>query len=261
MPERVVALTQEVSLVAQDKVDRIQTVTSRTKMLAINALIEAAHAGELGRGFAVVAQEVGAISDEIKELSESLSQELAPRLLDLDKLGRVMAETVRGQRLADLSLNMIEIIDRNLYERSCDVRWWATDAAVVDALRVPPVRRSAGHAARRLGVILNTTPSISTCGSRTPTAASSRTAGRTAIRASSARTSRRALVPQAMETAAATTTPRSTSSWPPALGSAQVATYATAVRGRRAVNGKALGALGIFFDWQPQATASSPAAG
>ena len=25
-------------------------------------------------------------------------------------------------------------MDRNLYERSCDVRWWATDAAVVDAI-------------------------------------------------------------------------------------------------------------------------------
>ncbi len=27
---------------------------------------------------------------------------------------------------ADLSRNVVEIIDRNLYERSCDVRWWAT---------------------------------------------------------------------------------------------------------------------------------------
>jgi hypothetical protein len=37
------------------------------------------------------------------------------------------------------------------------------------------------------------------------------------------------------------------------LGSAQVATYATAVRAGGRAAGKALGALGIFFNWQPQA--------
>jgi hypothetical protein len=41
---------------------------------------------------------------------------------------------IRGSRLPDLSLNAIDIIDRNLYERSCDVRWWATDSAIVDEL-------------------------------------------------------------------------------------------------------------------------------
>ena len=30
-------------------------------------------------------------------------------------------------------LTNIDLIDRNLYERSCDVRWWATDSSVVDA--------------------------------------------------------------------------------------------------------------------------------
>ena len=27
----------------------------------------------------------------------------------------------QGQRLADMALNMIDVVDRNLYERSCDV--------------------------------------------------------------------------------------------------------------------------------------------
>ncbi|MDH8639244.1 chemotaxis protein, partial [Klebsiella pneumoniae] len=50
--------------------------------------------------------------------------------------------------------NAIEIIDRNLYERTCDVRWWATDSAVVDcAANVTP--QSAAYASKRLGVILN----------------------------------------------------------------------------------------------------------
>ena len=28
---------------------------------------------------------------------------------------------------------LIDLIDRNLYERTCDVRWWATDSAMVAA--------------------------------------------------------------------------------------------------------------------------------
>ena len=63
-----------------------------------------------------------------------------------------MADEVRGQRLVDLALNAIEIMDRNLYERTCDVRWWATDAAIVEAVTL--TIRAAAHASQRLGVIL-----------------------------------------------------------------------------------------------------------
>ena len=52
-----------------------------------------------------------------------------------------MAERSRGERMVDLSLNAIELIDRNLYERTCDVRWWATDSAVVDCAATPKPRR------------------------------------------------------------------------------------------------------------------------
>jgi hypothetical protein len=90
----------------------------------------------------------------VEALALSLTQELTSRTAALDELGQRLVRDVRGSRLADLALNAIEIIDRNLYERSCDVRWWATDSAAVDACS-DPTPKLCTHAGTRLGVILD----------------------------------------------------------------------------------------------------------
>ena len=65
-----------------------------------------------------------------------------------------MTERSRGERMVDLSLNAIELIDRNLYERTCDVRWWATDSALVGGAATPATA-AVSHASERLAVILD----------------------------------------------------------------------------------------------------------
>lgn len=74
-------------------VNGITYIAKQTKMVSINATIEAARVGEQGRGFQVVAEEVGHLSDRSTEAAhhvrEAISEveTLVTRILDLWKQG------------------------------------------------------------------------------------------------------------------------------------------------------------------------------
>lgn len=61
----------------QGMVQAIGQITQQTNLLAINATIEAAHAGSLGRGFATVAQEVRALSKQSGETGARIAEKIA----------------------------------------------------------------------------------------------------------------------------------------------------------------------------------------
>src|SRR6202035_155834 len=143
-------LTTAVRRISRDKIEEIDLINREATYLAINALIEAARAGEAGRGFAVVANQVKDVSRRIGQLTGELGTELAA----ISETMVAELERQQGQRLTDPPLNMIDVIDRNLYERSCDVRWWATDPAIVDCLMAGSAD-AADYASRRLSVILD----------------------------------------------------------------------------------------------------------
>ena len=81
-----------------DCVSMIMTITSQTKLLALNASIEAARAGDAGKGFAVVATEIGNLASQSSESAERITS-LVKDVLEAS------AESVEGSEQIKAAIN------------------------------------------------------------------------------------------------------------------------------------------------------------
>lgn len=147
-------LSKSVAVHFRQAVQEIERINLQTKILSLNAQIEAARAGSVGNAFGVVAAEMVNLSRLTAEVTSKLATETQGSITSLNDIIVGLGRDIRGTRLSDLAMMNIDVIDRNLYERSCDVRWWATDSSAVEALtRQSP--EACETACRRLGVILD----------------------------------------------------------------------------------------------------------
>jgi hypothetical protein len=233
-----------------------ESIAFQTTLLSLNASIEAARAGEVGRSFAVVAQEVKALANQASENSKRFREVVLKRINDskiaAEGIVDQIVKDLEGPRLSDMAQTMVQLIVRNLYERTCDCRWWATDDAMWQALENPSdeLFARAGERLEMINRFYTVYLNLVLTDARGQIIATSNP--KHFPRAAKANVSRTPWFQQAMQSRSGDDYIVDDISQSGSHDNKAVAIYAAAVRKGGQIHGEPLGVLGVIFDWDKQ---------
>src|SRR5215510_11319473 len=107
-------------------VNLINSIAERTHILALNASMHAASAGEAGRGFAVVAEEVQRLAENARQATEQIAnlvRNIQTETIDtVTTMNTVISQVVEGSRLAEQASEQMRVTQETTSELVTSVR-------------------------------------------------------------------------------------------------------------------------------------------
>lgn len=101
---RAIEMIADAEKLVRQSLEKISSIASQINILAMNAAIQAAHAGDSGKGFAVVASEVRALAEDSAKTVEQISSEIE----EMDK------RVNNGRELTGKTITLFSDISRDI---------------------------------------------------------------------------------------------------------------------------------------------------
>lgn len=105
---------------------RVQDDKESIQLISLNGIVFASKLGKRGGALGPIFNQITRTGDFVTSRMEDILKEMALGELELNL-----------KALENFSKQAIDLVDRNLFERAADIRWWATDEYLWDALENP----------------------------------------------------------------------------------------------------------------------------